>query len=185
MGYTTEKDARLTIVEAGKVLYDQGYVVSNDGNISVRISEDCIVVTPRGVSKGSMNVDDMVVMDLDGNVISQGLRGPSSEVKMHLRVYREDSSVNAVVHAHPIYATSFAIAGIALDQPIMSKRFCKSAPFRLLIMQSPVLRRCRKVLPLTLRTGRRCCWQTTGPLPGVRTLSRLCRGWRSSKTMRV
>lgn len=121
MEYATEIDARLAIVEAGKVLYDQGYVVSNDGNISIRISDDRIVVTPTGVSKGSMNADDMVVMDLDGNVLSRGMRGPSSEVKMHLRVYRDDPSAGAVVHAHPIYATSFAIAGIALDQPIMSE----------------------------------------------------------------
>ena len=121
MEFDSEENARIAIVEAGKVLYDQGYVVSNDGNISVKVSENTIVVTPTGVSKGSMSVSDMVVMDLDGNVLSQGTRGPSSEVKMHLRVYREDPKVNAVVHAHPIYATSFAVAGIALDKPIMSE----------------------------------------------------------------
>jgi len=119
--FDSEENARIAIVEAGKVLYGQGYVVSNDGNISVKVSENTIVVTPTGVSKGSMSVSDMVVMDLDGNVLSQGTRGPSSEVKMHLRVYREDPKVNAVVHAHPIYATSFAVAGIALDKPIMSE----------------------------------------------------------------
>lgn len=121
MGLMNEVQARQAIVDAGVVLYEQGYVVSNDGNISVRISSDRIVVTPTGVSKGDMNPDMMVVMDLDGNVISQGQRGPSSEVKMHLRVYRENPDVTAVVHAHPIYATSFAIAGVPLDKPILSE----------------------------------------------------------------
>ena len=121
MGLMNEAQARQAIVDAGVVLYQQGYVVSNDGNISVRISPDTIVVTPTGVSKGDMNPDMMVVMDLDGNVISKGLRGPSSEVKMHLRVYRENPDVTAVVHAHPIYATSFAIAGVPLDKPILSE----------------------------------------------------------------
>ena len=121
MGLMNEVQARQAIVDAGTVLYKQGYVVSNDGNISVRISPDTIVVTPTGVSKGDMNPDMMVVMDLDGNVISKGLRGPSSEVKMHLRVYRENPDVTAVVHAHPIYATSFAIAGVPLDKPILSE----------------------------------------------------------------
>ena len=121
MGLMNEVQARQAIVDAGNVLYKQGYVVSNDGNISVRISPDTIVVTPTGVSKGDMNPDMMVVMDLDGNVLSQGQRGPSSEVKMHLRVYRENPDVTAVVHAHPIYATSFAIAGVPLDKPILSE----------------------------------------------------------------
>ncbi|MDY2777286.1 MAG: class II aldolase/adducin family protein [Collinsella sp.] len=121
MCFISDNDARVEMVEAGKVLYDRGYVVSNDGNISVKLSEDRIIVTPTGVSKGAMDVADMVVMDLDGRVLSQGKLGPSSEVKMHLRVYREDPSVRAVVHAHPIYATSFAVAGIALDKPIMSE----------------------------------------------------------------
>ena len=103
MGLMNEVQARQAIVDAGTVLYKQGYVVSNDGNISVRISPDTIVVTPTGVSKGDMNPDMMVVMDLDGNVISKGLRG------------------TAVVHAHPIYATSFAIAGVPLDKPILSE----------------------------------------------------------------
>lgn len=121
MGLMNEVQARQAIVDAGTVLYKQGYVVSNDGNISVRISPDTIVVTPTGVSKGDMNPGMMVVMDLDGNVISKSLRGPSSEVKMHLRVYRENPDVTAVVHAHPIYATSFAIAGVPLDKPILSE----------------------------------------------------------------
>lgn len=121
MTFLSEQEAREAIVAAGKVLYNQGYVVSNDGNISVKIADDRFVVTPTGVSKGFMDPDAMVVMDFDCNVIKDGGIRPSSEAKMHIRAYREDPSVTAVVHAHPIYATSFAIAGIALDQPTLTE----------------------------------------------------------------
>lgn len=108
------------IIDVGRRLCEHGYVVANDGNISVKLSPNHIMVTPTGVSKGDMTPDMMVDMDLDGNVIKGSLR-PSSEVKMHLRVFKENDSVNAVVHAHPIYATSFAVAGIPLDAPILSE----------------------------------------------------------------
>lgn len=121
MAWLTENEARCAILRAGKVISDLGYVVSNDGNISVKVSDDLIVVTPTGVSKGSMTAEMLVIMDLDGNVVKQGAYEPTSEVKMHLRVYREDERVVSVVHAHPVYATSFAIAGIPLDQPILSE----------------------------------------------------------------
>jgi len=119
--FPSEDEAREAIVHVGRRMYDHEYVVTNDGNISVKIASDRIVVTPTGVSKGFMTPSMMVVMDLDGNIIDRGGIGPSSEVKMHLRVFRENPSVGAVVHAHPIYATSYAIAGIPLDQPILSE----------------------------------------------------------------
>jgi len=119
--FPSEDEAREAIVHVGRRMYDHEYVVTNDGNISVKIASDRIVVTPTGVSKGFMTPDMMAVMDLDGNVIDRGGIGPSSEVKMHLRVFKENPSIGAVVHAHPIYATSYAIAGIPLDQPILSE----------------------------------------------------------------
>lgn len=119
--YPTEAEAREMIVHVGRRMYDHGYVVTNDGNISMKIADDVLVVTPTGVSKGFMVPEMMALMDLEGNVIKQGEKGPSSEVKMHLRVYRENPAVTAVVHAHPVYATSYAIAGIALDEPILSE----------------------------------------------------------------
>jgi L-fuculose-phosphate aldolase len=119
--FMSEEEARQAIVRAGKRMYDHGYVVTNDGNISVRISSTEIIVTPTGVSKGFMTPEMMVKMNLDGDVLEAEGTKPSSEVKMHLRVYTEDDSVMAVVHAHPIYATSYAIAGIPLDEPILSE----------------------------------------------------------------
>ena len=121
MPYMSEEEARRAIVEVGRRMYEQGYVVSNDGNISVRIAGEFVVVTPTGVSKGHMNPDMLVTMSLDGSTVRMGARGASSEAKMHLRVYQEDERVTAVVHAHPVYATAFAIAGIPLDEAIMSE----------------------------------------------------------------
>jgi L-fuculose-phosphate aldolase len=116
--YPTDDEARQQIVKYGRGLFEHGYVVSNDGNISVKVSENEIWCTPTDVSKGTMTPDMMVKLDLDGNIIA-GEGTPSSEVKMHLRVYRENPEIMAVVHAHPVYATTFAIAGIALDEPTL------------------------------------------------------------------
>lgn len=116
--YMSEFEARKAIVDIGKRMYDSGFVAANDGNISIKISDNEIVCTPTGVSKGFMTPDMMVKMKLDGTIISGRLK-PSSEVKMHLRVYKENDTVTAVTHAHPPIATSFAIAGIELNQALL------------------------------------------------------------------
>jgi len=115
----SEFETRKQICEIGKRIYNKGFVAANDGNISVKIGNE-FLCTPTGVSKGFMTPDMICKLDKDGKVLSAGpgLK-PSSEIKMHMRVYKERSDVNAVVHAHPPYATSFAIAGIPLTQPIM------------------------------------------------------------------
>src|SRR5512145_3235175 len=88
------------IVEVGRRLYARGFVASNDGNITIRIAEDRLLTTPASVSKGFMTPEMMVIVDLDGKKV-EGTRNASSELKMHLEVYRQRSDVNAVVHAHP------------------------------------------------------------------------------------
>ena len=95
-------------------------VASNDGNISVKLNENEFLCTPTGVSKGFMTPEYICKVDAKGNVLQayEGFK-PSSEIKMHMRVYKERPDVNSVVHAHPVYATSFAIAGIPLTEPIM------------------------------------------------------------------
>ncbi|MBI9107898.1 MAG: class II aldolase/adducin family protein [Spirochaetales bacterium] len=117
--YMTEIQARKAICEIGDKMYTKGFVAANDGNISVKISEDMIIVTPTGVSKGGMSTNSLVKMKLDGTVI--GLNKPSSEVKMHIRVYQLNKTVKSVVHAHPPASTAFAIARIPMDRPIMSE----------------------------------------------------------------
>ena len=116
----TENEIKQQICDIGKRIYDRRMVASNDGNISVRISENEYLCTPTGVSKGFMTPEYICKIDGEGNVLeaNEGFR-PSSEIKMHLRVFAKRPDVKAVVHAHPIFATSFAIAGIPLTQPIM------------------------------------------------------------------
>ena len=115
-----EFEIKKQICEIGKRIYDKGMVASNDGNISVKIGDNEFLCTPTGVSKGFMTPEFICKVDKDGKVL-QANKGykPSSEIKMHMRVYKERPDVKAVVHAHPMYATSFAIAGIPLTQPIM------------------------------------------------------------------
>ena len=101
-------------------MYLRGYVCGNDGNLSARISENAIVATPSGISKGFMTEDMLVKLDMDGNVIS-GNMNPSSEIKMHLAIYRSAQAILSVCHAHPPIATSFAAAGVALNKPYLQE----------------------------------------------------------------
>ncbi len=106
------------IVEAGKRIYARGYVASNDGNISARVDDEKVVITPTGVSKGFMKPEDLIVINMEGKVIS-GNKKPSSEMFMHLQVYKDRPDVFSVCHAHPPYATGFAVAGIPLDKCVL------------------------------------------------------------------
>jgi L-fuculose-phosphate aldolase len=115
-----EEPVRAEIVEVGRRLWVRGFVASNDGNISVRLDDDRLITTPTGVSKGFMTPDMMVVTDLEGRKLA-GDRHASSELKMHLEVYRQRPDVRAVVHAHPPTATGFAVAGIPLDRAVLAE----------------------------------------------------------------
>ncbi len=116
----SEFEIKKEICEIGRRIYDKGMVASNDGNISVKLNDNEFLCTPTGVSKGFMTPEYICKVDKNGNVIQANDKfKPSSEIKMHMRVYKERPDVNAVVHAHPMYATAFAIAGIPLTQPIM------------------------------------------------------------------
>jgi L-fuculose-phosphate aldolase len=116
----SEYDIKNEICEIGKRIYNRNMVAANDGNISVKLNDNEFLCTPTGVSKGFMTPEYICKVDKEGVVIeaSEGFR-PSSEIKMHMRVYKERPDVMSVVHAHPMYATAFAIAGIPLTQPIM------------------------------------------------------------------
>lgn len=115
-----EYEIKKQICDIGKRIYDRNMVAANDGNISVKLNDNEFLCTPTGVSKGFMTPEYICKVDANGNVIqaNKGFR-PSSEIKMHMRVYQKRPDVGSVVHAHPTFATSFAIAGIPLTQPIM------------------------------------------------------------------
>jgi L-fuculose-phosphate aldolase len=116
----TESQLRADIVEVGRRLYARGYTASNDGNISVRLDATRLLMTPKNVSKGFMTPEMMCITDLDGVKLA-GERDPSSEMQMHLEVYRQRQDVQAVVHAHPPIATGFAVAGIPLDRAVLAE----------------------------------------------------------------
>ena len=120
MSTRREEQLRADIVEAGRRLYGRGFVASNDGNISARIDDQRLITTPKSVSKGFMTPDMMVIVDYSGNKIA-GDRDPSSELPMHLEIYRNRPDANAVVHAHPPLATGFAVAGIPLTRAVLAE----------------------------------------------------------------
>ena len=120
MSTRVEEQIRADIVEAGRRLYARAYVASNDGNISARLDETRLMTTPKSVSKGFMTPDMMVIVDYEGRKVA-GDRDPSSELPMHLEIYRSRPDVRAVVHAHPPLATGFAVAGIPLTRAVLAE----------------------------------------------------------------
>ena len=114
-----EQTARREIISVGQLMYERSYVVSSDGNVSVRLDDDRIVATPTMTCKGRMTEDSLAVTDMQGKPLNN--RKASSELMMHLLIYQERSDVKAVCHAHPPHGTAFAVAGIPIDQPILSE----------------------------------------------------------------
>jgi L-fuculose-phosphate aldolase len=114
-----ERTARREICRVGQLMYDRSYVVSSDGNISVQLDDGRILATPTMTCKGRMTEDCLSLTDASGRPLSD--RKPSSELAMHLLIYGERPEVKAVCHAHPPHGTAFAVAGLAIDQPILSE----------------------------------------------------------------
>jgi L-fuculose-phosphate aldolase len=117
-----EYELRQEMVRIGRLMWERGYVAAADGNLSARLGPDRLLATPSGLSKGFLSAQDLVVIRLDGEPVpSYRGRGqkPSSEILMHLEVYRQRLDVGAVVHAHPPAATAFSIAGVTLARCIL------------------------------------------------------------------
>src|SRR5438876_12440698 len=114
-----EQSARRDIVRVGRLMYERSYVVSSDGNISVCLDDGRIVATPTMTCKGRMTEEGLALTDSNGRPLTA--QKPSSELAMHLLVYRERMDVKAVCHAHPPHGTAFAVAGLPIDQPILSE----------------------------------------------------------------
>ena len=114
-----EQTARRDLIAVCHLLYERSYVVSSDGNVSVRLDDGRILATPTMTCKGRMTEDLLALTDLDGRPLND--RRASSELAMHLLIYRERPEIKAVCHAHPPHGTAFAVAGLAIDQPILSE----------------------------------------------------------------
>lgn len=117
-----EHELRQEMIRVGRLMWEQGYVAATDGNLSARLGPDRLLVTASGLSKGFLTADDLVMIQLDGEPVPS-YRGrtlhASSEISMHLEVYRQRPDVNAVVHAHPPIATAFSIAGVSLARCVI------------------------------------------------------------------
>jgi L-fuculose-phosphate aldolase len=113
-----ERQHREEIVQFGRMLHQKNYVAATDGNLTVRLDADRILATPTGMSKGMLDPDDLVIVDLQGRKIA-GRRAVSSEIGMHLLIYRLRLDINGIVHAHPVTATGYAAAGLELDQALL------------------------------------------------------------------
>lgn len=123
MNYPTDYEAKNLICEFGKRIYARGLVSGNEGNLSCRVGENAVWCTPTMESKGYLNPDMLVKLDLDGNVLAETTYRPTSECKMHLGLYRENPKIMAVVHAHPLTATAFACCG----KPVPAKMLPEAA----------------------------------------------------------
>src|SRR6266480_2719340 len=114
-----EQTARRDLIRICQLMYERSYVVSSDGNVSALLEDGRVLATPTMTCKGRMTEDLLAITDLEGRSLN-GSRA-SSELAMHLLVYRERADVKAVCHAHPPHGTAFAVAGLAIDQPILSE----------------------------------------------------------------
>lgn len=116
----SQEKHREEIVRFGRLLHQTGLVAATDGNLSVRLADGNILCTPTLMSKGLMEVDDLVIVDPHGHKL-HGTRNVSSEIAMHLLIYHRRRDVGGVVHAHPPTATGFAAAGMALDRALCAE----------------------------------------------------------------
>jgi len=115
---------REEIVRVCRLMWERDFVAATDGNVSVRVGRDHMLVTPSGMSKGFLSPSDVVMTDMEGTPVqsyshSGASRKPTSEIVLHLEVYRRRRDVQAVVHAHPPLAVAFTIAGISLAQCVL------------------------------------------------------------------
>jgi len=110
-------EIRRAFLEVCHRIYAKGFAAANDGNVSYRVGDN-FLATPTGFCKGDLRNDDLIIIDREGKVV-EGKYKPSSELPMHLEIYRQRPDVNAVVHAHPPYCTGFATAGIPLDRCVL------------------------------------------------------------------
>ncbi len=150
-----ELQVREWIVECGRRLHQKGFVAANDGNISVKFNNHEILATPTGISKGFLKTDDLIVLDLKGNILS-GSRKPSSEIQMHLVIYDERTDARAVVHAHPVYATGFATSNTALQECVLAEIVTTLGSIPLVPYATPSTRELADTLRPYIRSADAC-----------------------------
>ena len=112
--YPSDQKAKEIICDIGRKMYQKHFVAANDGNLTIRVSKDAIIMTPTGISKGDLTPEMLLKVDMEGNIL-RGVFKPTSEMPMHLRIYREDDNIMSTAHAHPVFLSCFANMGAELD----------------------------------------------------------------------
>ena len=118
--FENEDDLRRALVECGRILYERRLLTANDGNLSARLNDAQLIITAAGVCKGRMRPQDLIVINMQGGISGSGATGRvSSETPMHLEVYLQRPDVNAVIHAHPVFATALSVAGLEFPSDML------------------------------------------------------------------
>ena len=131
-----EQRLRQEIVRVARRLWERGLIAGPDGNVSCRLSDDRLLITPSGRSKVELVPKDIVVVDSKGELVRGDAR-PSSEIRMHLRIYARRKDALAVVHAHPPTATAFGVAGEDLTAPVLPEVILQMGRVPLVPYQTP------------------------------------------------
>lgn len=173
MDWRKELQLRCEIVKAGKRLWQDGLIAHTDGNISVRLDEDWVLITPSGVNKGALKPYQILKIhrqsgDLDGN------GKPSVETPLHLAIYYVRPDVNAIVHAHPPYATAFAAAGIALTEPVFPEMIVRFGEIPLVPYATPGTSRLAELVAEAFRDHEAALLQNHGAITVGRNLEEAC-----------
>lgn len=141
------ENSKKTLVTISHQLYDKSFVTATDGNVSMRISENEILTTPTSICKGWITEDDLVIVNMNGELL-HGTRKVSTEIQMHLFIYKHRHDIHAVVHAHPPYATGFAVAGKALVECVLPEVVVGIGPIPLAKYATPSTNEvCESLIP--------------------------------------
>jgi L-fuculose-phosphate aldolase len=181
---------RHEIIAAGRKLWERQYVDGNAGNISVRIGERHLLCTPTRVSKGEMTPDDICLSDMDGNIVA-GNRLRTSEILLHLEIYKGNEDARAVVHCHPPYSTAFALTGSAPPFSLHSEYETMIGPVAVTPYETPGTRAFAETVrpfvrdhnTIVLSNHGIVCWADTVPHAEwlVETFETYCRTWLISQ----
>ena len=115
--YISEKEAKELICTIGQRMYQRQFVSANDGNLTIRVGEDTVIATPTGISKVDLTPDKLLKVDFAGNIL-EGTYKPTSELPMHLRIYKENNKIQSTAHAHPTFLNCIANLGAEMDLPL-------------------------------------------------------------------
>lgn len=173
MDWQKELMLRQEIAKVGKRLWQDGLVAHNDGNISAKINDDWILITPSGVNKGTLKPYQIIKIHLQNGRI-EGNSKPSLETPIHLAIYEIRSDVKAIVHAHPPYATAFAAAGIALMEPVFPEMIVRFGEIPLVSYATPGTERLAEMVAEAIQDHDAALLQNHGAITVGRNLEEAC-----------